>query len=85
MRNKIFVGYRLEAKFLHIADLLVQFGPHNVGLPLIRFKEDKIWDRRLKGKDARCLYFLATYKQIVALSRKPKKHQGKPLIWRKNV
>ena len=70
----------LQAKFLHVADLLVQFGPHNVGLPHVRFIEDKIWEMRLKGKDniARCLYFLATHERIVILHSFIKKTQETP-------
>lgn len=70
----------IQAKFLHIADLIIQFGPHNVSLPHVRFIKDKIWEMRLKGKDniARCLYFLATHKQIVILHSFIKKTQETP-------
>ncbi|MBI1954038.1 MAG: type II toxin-antitoxin system RelE/ParE family toxin [Proteobacteria bacterium] len=59
----------LRAKFLHIADLLVEFGPYNVGMPHIRPIADKIWELRLKGKDniARSLYFLASKRKIIIL------------------
>lgn len=33
----------LQAKFLHIADMIKTFGPHNIGLPHVRPLEDKLW------------------------------------------
>lgn len=70
----------LQARFLHIIDLLIEFGPHHVSLPHVRFMEDKIWEMRLKGKDniARCLYFLASQKQITVLYSFIKKTQETP-------
>ena len=48
----------LKAKFLHITDLLSEFGPMSVGMPHVRPIEGKIWEIRLKGRDkiARSLY-----------------------------
>ena len=70
----------LQARFLHIVDLLIEFSPYHVSLPHVRFIEDKIWEMRLKGKDniARCLYFLASQKKIIIVHSFIKKTQETP-------
>ena len=71
----------LKAKFLHIADLLIDFGPLNVGMPHVRHLKAKIWEMRLKGKNtiARSLYVLATQQRIIILRTFIKKTQSTPL------
>lgn len=68
----------LKAKFLHVSDLLITFGPQNVGLPHIRPLENKLWELRLKGKDniARSIYVLASGRRIVVLHTFIKKTQN---------
>ena len=70
----------LKAKFWHISELLLNFGPHNVGLPHIRPLENKLWELRLKGKDniARSIYVLASNRRIVILHTFIKKTQETP-------
>ncbi len=48
----------VRARFVHIAELLVAFGPHNVGMPHVRPLECKLWEMRMTGRDgiARALY-----------------------------
>ena len=44
----------MQARFLHIAELLEAFGPQKVGMPL----ERKLWEMRMHGRDAspgRCM------------------------------
>ncbi|MCZ6884235.1 MAG: type II toxin-antitoxin system RelE/ParE family toxin [Rickettsia endosymbiont of Ixodes ricinus] len=61
--------YDLQADFLHLCELLIEFSPHNVGMPHTRNIEDKLWELRLHGKDniARSIYYLAMDKKIVIL------------------
>lgn len=67
----------LKAKFLHIGDMLQDFGPQKMGLPHIRPLGKKLWELRLKGKDniARSIYVLASRKRIVILHTFIKKTQ----------
>ncbi len=43
---------------LHIGEMLVDLGPHRVGLPHIRPLESKLWEMRMTGRDgiARAVY-----------------------------
>jgi phage-related protein len=70
----------LKAKFLHISDLLISFGPQHIGLPHIRPLEKKLWELRLRGKDniARSIYVLASQRRIVILHTFVKKTQKTP-------
>lgn len=70
----------LRAKFVHITDLLISFGPHDVGLPHIRSLENKLWEIRLKGKDniARSVYILASSRRIMILHTFIKKTEKTP-------
>ena len=40
----------MQARFLHIAELLQDFGPQRVGLPHIRPLEGKLWEMRMQGR-----------------------------------
>jgi hypothetical protein len=33
----------IQARFVHISERLQEFGPQSVGLPHIRFLQDKLW------------------------------------------
>lgn len=70
----------LKAKFIHVTDLLLNFGPHNVGLPHIRPLGNKLWKLRLKGKDniARSIFVLATKRRIVIVHTFIKKTEKTP-------
>jgi phage-related protein len=70
----------LKAKFLHVTEMIVSFGPHNVGLPHIRPLENKLWELRLKGRDAiaRSIYVLASGRKVVILHTFIKKTQKTP-------
>ena len=48
----------MQARFVHIAELLEEFGPQRVGLPHIRPLESKLWEMRMQGRDgiARAVY-----------------------------
>lgn len=74
----------MRARFLHIAELLEDLGPQNVGMPHIRHLEDKLWEMRMTGRDgiARALYVARTGKQLTVLHVFVKKTQKTP---RKNI
>jgi phage-related protein len=70
----------LKAKFLHIVELLQEFGPQNIGLPHVRPLKNKLWELRLKGKDniGRSIYILGTGRKIIILHTFIKKTQQTP-------
>lgn len=70
----------LQSKFLHVTELLIKFGPSNVGMPHIKHLGYKLWEMRLSGKVniARSIYFLAHEKKIVILHTFIKKTQKTP-------
>lgn len=70
----------LKARFLHVTELLQEFGPHEMGLPHIRPLGHKLWEIRLKGKNtiARSIYILAFKQRIIILHTFIKKTQKTP-------
>jgi phage-related protein len=70
----------IQARFVHIAQMLQEFGPQAVGLPHIRFLQDKLWEMRLKGRDgiARAIYVAQTGKQLLVLHVFIKKTEKTP-------
>lgn len=70
----------LKAKFLHVTEMILAFGPHNVGFPHVKPLENKLWEIRLKGKDniARSIYVLASKRRVIILRTFIKKTQKTP-------
>lgn len=70
----------MQARFLHIADLLETFGPQHVGLPHIRPLQDKLWEMRMQGRDgiARAVYVALKGRRLVVLHVFVKKTQTTP-------
>lgn len=70
----------IQARYLHIAELLEEFGPHNVGLPHVRPLESKLWEMRMTGRDgiARALYVARTGRVLTVLHVFIKKAQKTP-------
>jgi phage-related protein len=73
----------LKAKFLHIAEMLEEFGPQNVREPFVKplkFKKSNLWEMRMKGKSgiARAIYITITKERIVVLHAFIKKTQKTP-------
>jgi phage-related protein len=70
----------IRARFVHIAEMLEQFGPQQVGMPHVRFLYDKLWEMRLTGRDgiARAISITQTDKQILVLHVFIKKTQKTP-------
>lgn len=74
----------MRARFLHIAALLEELGPQNVGMPHIRHLDGKLWEMRMTGRDgiARAVYVARTGKVLMVLHVFTKKTQKTP---RKNI
>lgn len=70
----------MRARFLHIAELLEDFGPQQVGLPHIRPLEDKLWEMRMQGRDgiARAVYVAIQGRRLLVLHVFVKKTQATP-------
>ena len=70
----------MKARFLHIAEMLEEFGPQRVGLPHIRPLESKLWEMRMKGRDgiARAVYAAVQYRRLLVLHVFVKKTQTTP-------
>jgi len=70
----------MRARFLHIAELLEDFGPQRVGLLNIRPLEDKLWEMRMQGRDdiARAVYAAAQGRRLLVLHVFVKKTQATP-------
>lgn len=70
----------MKARFVHIAELLEEFGPQRVGLPHIRPLESKLWEIRLKGRDgiARAVYAAVQNRRLLVLHVFVKKTQATP-------
>jgi phage-related protein len=70
----------MRARFLHIAEMLAEFGPQRVGLPHVRPLEDKLWEIRMTGRDgiARAIYIAQTGQRLTVLHVFVKKTQKTP-------
>lgn len=70
----------IRARFVHIAEMLEQFGPQQFGMPHVRFLQDKLLEMRLTGRDgiARAISITQTDKQILVLHVFIKKTQKTP-------
>ena len=70
----------LQARFMHISELLESFGPQQVGLPHIRPLESKLWEMRMTGRDgiARAVYAAIHGRRLLVLHVFVKKSQTTP-------
>lgn len=70
----------MQARFLHVAELLESFGPTKVGMPHIRPLESKLWEMRMKGRDgiARAVYAAVQGRRLLVLHVFVKKTQATP-------
>ena len=69
-----------QARFLRIADMLIEHGPHRVGMPQVRHLEGKLWEIRVKGRDglARAIYMAVAGQRLSVLHVFVKKTQKTP-------
>ena len=70
----------MQARFLRVVDLLVRFGPQEVGMPYVRPLRDKLSEMRLSGEAgiARALYVAAPGRRLVVLHVFVKKTEKTP-------
>ncbi|MCW2310586.1 type II toxin-antitoxin system RelE/ParE family toxin [Rhodoferax antarcticus] len=70
----------MRARFVHIAEMLQDLGPQQVGLPHIRPLESKLWEMRMKGRDgiARAVYAAVQNRRLLVLHVFVKKTQATP-------
>lgn len=70
----------MQAHFLHISELLQEFGPQQVGLPHVRPLGNKLWEMRLTGRAGigRAIYVAASGQKLIVLHVFIKKSQKTP-------
>lgn len=70
----------MQARFLRVAGLIEEFGPHKVGMPHVRPIDGKLWEMRMTGRDgiARAIYFAARGRRIMVMRVFVKKSQKTP-------
>lgn len=70
----------IQARFLHIGELLSAFGPNKVGMPHVRPLEGKLWEMRMTGRDgiARAVYVARSGQRLTVLHVFIKKTQKTP-------
>lgn len=70
----------MQARYVWIANLLKESGPHQVGMPYVRPLRDKLWEMRLKGKAGigRIIYIALPGQRLMLLHAFIKKTQETP-------
>ena len=70
----------MQARFLHIAELLETFGPQQVGMPHVRPLANKLWEMRMSGRDgiSRAVYAAQQGQRLLVLHVFTKKTQTTP-------
>lgn len=74
------IKVELQAKFIHVSELIMKFGPMNIEMPHVRPLGDKLWEMRVKAKGgiARSIYTLANNQKVIILQTFVKKTQKTP-------
>jgi phage-related protein len=70
----------IQAKFLHVSELLIEFGPE-IGMPFVRRLEADLYEIRVRGKEGhgRFLFSACRGKRLVILHAFVKKTRRTPL------
>jgi phage-related protein len=70
----------MQARFVHISELIEGHGLENVGMPHVRHLDEKFWEIRAKGKSgiSRGIYVTVTGRRVVILRIFIKKSQKTP-------
>ena len=70
----------IQARFVRVTRLIIDFGLEKVGAPHVKHLEGKLWEIRLTGRDgiARALYVTASGKRVVVVRAFTKKTQKTP-------
>jgi len=59
----------IQAHFVRIRRMIIDFGMQDVGMPHVRPLEGKLWEMRMKGKDgiARAVYVAQSGQRLIVL------------------
>lgn len=70
----------MRARFVHISELIAEFGLNRVGMPHVRHLTGPLWEMRLRGRDgiSRALYEAVEERRIVVVRVFVKKTQTTP-------
>jgi len=70
----------LQARFLHVSEMLEELGPRQVGEPHVKQLRGRLWEMRLKGRGgiARAVYFAAAGGRLVVVRAFVKKTRKTP-------
>jgi phage-related protein len=70
----------MRARFIHIAEMLVEFGPQRIGMPNVRPLDGKLWEIRMTGRDgiAGAIHVTRTGQRLTVLHVFAKKTQETP-------
>jgi phage-related protein len=70
----------LRTRFVHISNLIEEFGLERVREPHVKHLRGPLWEMRLKGKDgiSRAIYVTATGRRVVVLRVFTKKARKTP-------
>ncbi|MCY4378682.1 MAG: type II toxin-antitoxin system RelE/ParE family toxin [Candidatus Dadabacteria bacterium] len=66
----------MRAKFIHICELIEEFGHEQVGMPHLKHLEGPLWEMRMKS--SRVLYVKVPHKRVVVVRVFMKKTQKTP-------
>lgn len=68
-RELLALAKDMQARFLHIAAMLEEFGPRHVGMPHVKSLGHKLWEIRMRGKPGigRAIYITLHGQRIVIL------------------
>jgi phage-related protein len=70
----------MQAKFLHIVELMRSFGVERLREPYVKHLEGKLWEMRMTGRDgiSRAIYVTASERRVVILRAFVKKTDKTP-------
>lgn len=74
------LSHDLQARFLHVSEMLEELGPSRVGEPHVKKLRGKLWEMRMRGRDgiARAIYFAAMGRRLVVVRAFVKKTRKTP-------
>jgi phage-related protein len=80
----------MQARFVHIARLIEEFGLEQVREPHVKHLEGPLWEMRMRGRDgiSRAIYVVASGKRVIVVRVFVKKTEKAPrkeidLAWRR--
>lgn len=71
---------KLQAKFLHVAELIEDFGPHKLSEKHVKHLRGKLWEMRLRGQQGivRAIYFAVKGRKLIVVRAFIKKTEKTP-------